>query len=63
MFIIQYTVQEFFSLYLCFYNQFCLRSSKFLYSILNDKRVKELLKDGKYKQAQTRVKKILNEWL
>ena len=36
---------------------------KFLYSILNDKHVKELLKDGKYKQAQTRVKKILNEWL
>ena len=36
---------------------------KFLYSILNDKHVKELLKDEKYKQAQTRVKKILNEWL
>ena len=36
---------------------------KFLYSILNDKHVKELLKDGKYKQAQTRVEKILNEWL
>ena len=40
-----------------------LERKKFLYSILNDKHVKELLKDGKYKQAQTRVKKILNEWL
>ena len=30
---------------------------------MNDKRVKELLKDRKYKQAQTRVKKILNEWI
>ena len=40
-----------------------LERKKFLYSIINDKRVKEVLKDGKYKQAQTRVKKILNEWL
>ena len=40
-----------------------IERKKFLYSILNDKRVKELLKDEKYKQAQTRVKKILNEWL
>ena len=40
-----------------------LERKKLLYSIINDKRVKELLKDGKYKQAQTRVKKILNEWL
>ena len=40
-----------------------LERKKFLYRILNDKHVKELLKDGKYKQAQTRVKKILNEWL
>jgi len=40
-----------------------IERKKFLYSILNDKHVKELLKDGKYKQAQTRVKKILNEWL
>ena len=38
-----------------------LERKKFLYRILNDKHVKELLKDGKYKQAQTRVKKILNE--
>ena len=40
-----------------------IERKKFLYSILNDKRVKELLKDEKYKQAQTRVEKILNEWL
>ncbi len=40
-----------------------IERKKFLYTILNDKRVKELLKDEKYKQAQTRVKKILNEWL
>jgi precorrin-2 dehydrogenase/sirohydrochlorin ferrochelatase len=40
-----------------------IERKKFLYTILNDKRVKELLKDGKYKQAQGRVKKILNEWL
>ena len=40
-----------------------IERKKFLYSILNDKHVKELLKDGKYKQAQTRVEKILNEWL
>ena len=40
-----------------------IERKKFLYSILNDKHVKELLKDEKYKQAQTRVKKILNEWL
>jgi precorrin-2 dehydrogenase/sirohydrochlorin ferrochelatase len=40
-----------------------IERKKFLYSILNDKRVKELLKDEKYKHAQTRVKKILKEWL
>ena len=39
-----------------------IERKKFLYSILNDKRVKELLKDEKYKQAQTRVKKMLKEW-
>ena len=38
-----------------------LERKKFLYRILNDKHVKELLKDEKYKQAQTIVKKILNE--
>ena len=40
-----------------------IERKKLLYSILNDKRVKELLKDGKYKQAQTKVKKILKEWI
>ena len=40
-----------------------LDRKKFLYSIMNDKRVKELLKDEKYKIAQTQVKKILREWL
>ena len=40
-----------------------IERKKFLYSILNDKRVKELLKDEKYKQAQTKVKKILKEWI
>ena len=40
-----------------------IERKKFLYSILNDKLVKELLKDEKYKQAQTRVKKMLKEWL
>ena len=35
---------------------------EFLYSIINDKHVKELLKDGKYKSAQTKVKKMLREW-
>ena len=32
-----------------------LDRKKFLYSIMNDKRVKELLKDEKYKIAQTQV--------
>ena len=39
-----------------------LDRKEFLYSIIKDKRVKELLKDGKYKIAQTQVKKILREW-
>ena len=38
-----------------------LDRKKFLYSIMNDKQVKGLLKEGKYKIAQTRVKKILRE--
>jgi hypothetical protein len=29
---------------------------------MNDKHVKELLKEGKYKMTQTRVKKMLKEW-
>jgi len=35
---------------------------KFLYTIMNDKRVKELLKDGKYKRIQTVIKKMVNDW-
>ena len=38
-----------------------LDRKKFLYSVMNDKRVKELLKEGKYKMAQGRVKKMLKE--
>ena len=39
-----------------------LDRKKFLYAVMNDKRVKELLKEGKYKKSQTRVKKMLKEW-
>ena len=39
-----------------------LDHKKFLYSVMNDKRVKELLKEGKYKMTQTQVKKMLKEW-
>ena len=38
-----------------------LDRKKFLYGIMNDKRVKGLLKEGKYKMAQGRVKKMLRE--
>jgi precorrin-2 dehydrogenase/sirohydrochlorin ferrochelatase len=38
-----------------------LDRKKFLYRVMNDKRVKELLKEGKYKMAQERVKKMLEE--
>jgi len=38
-----------------------LDRKKFLYGVMNDKRVKELLKEGKYKMAQGRVKKMLKE--
>jgi len=38
-----------------------LDRKKFLYAIMNDKRVKELLKERKYKMAQARVKKMLRE--
>jgi len=38
-----------------------LDRKKFLYGVMNDKRVKELLKEGKYKMAQGRVKKMLRE--
>ena len=39
-----------------------LDRKKFLYAIMNDKRVKGLLKEGKYKMSQVRVKKMLKEW-
>jgi len=39
-----------------------LDRKKFLYAVMNDRRVKELLKEGRYKMAQTRVKKMLKEW-
>ena len=39
-----------------------IERKKFLYSVLNDKHVKELLKDEKYTSAKTRVKKMLGEW-
>jgi precorrin-2 dehydrogenase/sirohydrochlorin ferrochelatase len=38
-----------------------LDRKKFLYAVMNDKRVKGLLKEGKYKIAQGRVKKMLRE--
>ena len=38
-----------------------LDRKKFLYGVMNDKRVKGLLKEGKYKIAQVRVKKMLRE--
>jgi len=38
-----------------------LDRKKFLYAVMNDKRVKGLLKEGKYKMSQVRVKKMLKE--
>ena len=35
---------------------------KFLYALMNDKRVKELLKDRKYKPIQTIIKKMVKDW-
>ena len=35
---------------------------KFLYELMNDRRVKELLKDGKYKAIQTIIKKMVKDW-
>ena len=35
---------------------------KFLYTLMNDKRVKELLKDRKYKSIQTIIKKMVKDW-
>ena len=39
-----------------------LDRKKFLYAVMNDKRVKGLLKERKYKIAQRQVKKMLREW-
>jgi hypothetical protein len=30
--------------------------------LMNDKRVKELLKDGKYHAIQTTIKKMVKDW-
>ena len=38
-----------------------LDRKKFLYAVMNDKHVKELLKEGKYKMAQGQVKKMLRK--
>ena len=35
---------------------------KFLYALMNDKRVKELLKDKKYNAIQTVIKKMVKDW-
>ena len=35
---------------------------KFLYTLMNDKRVKELLKDRKHKLIQTIIKKMVKNW-
>ena len=39
-----------------------IERKKFLYTIMNDKRVKELLKDEKYKRIQTVIKKMVKDW-
>lgn len=39
-----------------------LERKKFLYRILNDKRIKQLLKDDKFPTAQKEVMRILSEW-
>ena len=39
-----------------------IERKKFLYAIINDKRVKELLKDGKYKPIQSIIKKMVKDW-
>ena len=35
---------------------------KFLYTLMSDKRVKELLKDGKYNRIQAVIKKMVKDW-
>ena len=39
-----------------------LERKNFLYTIMNDKHVKELLKDKKYKPIQTVIKKMVKDW-
>ena len=39
-----------------------IERKKFLYTLMNDKRVKELLKDRKYKPIQTIIKKMVKDW-
>ncbi|MDC0211214.1 bifunctional precorrin-2 dehydrogenase/sirohydrochlorin ferrochelatase [Candidatus Nitrosopelagicus sp.] len=39
-----------------------IERKKFLYELMNDKHVKELLKDGKYKAIQTTIKKKVKDW-
>jgi len=39
-----------------------IERKKFLYELMNDKRVKELLKDEKYKAIQTTIKKMVKDW-
>jgi len=39
-----------------------IERKKFLYTLMNDKRVKELLKDRKYKLIQTIIKKMVKDW-
>jgi precorrin-2 dehydrogenase/sirohydrochlorin ferrochelatase len=35
---------------------------KFLYSVLNDEKIKQLIKDEKLKKAQDRAMMMLKEW-
>jgi precorrin-2 dehydrogenase/sirohydrochlorin ferrochelatase len=39
-----------------------IERKKFLYTLMNDKRVKELLKDRKYKPIQSIIKKMVKNW-
>ena len=39
-----------------------IERKKFLYDLMNDRRVKELLKDRKYKAIQTTIKKMVKDW-
>ena len=39
-----------------------IERKKFLYTLMNNKRVKELLKDRKYKPIQTIIKKMVKDW-